>query len=114
LYDFSPTFRFQHGETSILLGVQMKQGVTGLGPMPHYFLHLRDGSHLSEDPEGQMFDDLAAAEREATEGAREVMADSLRFGQPLGVHREIVVSDDAGRTVSTVAFRTALPREETV
>lgn len=27
------------------------------------------------------------------QGAREVMADSLRSGQPLGVHREIVVSD---------------------
>jgi hypothetical protein len=34
--------------------------------MPHYFLHLRDGSQLFEDPEGRMFDDLAGAEREAT------------------------------------------------
>lgn len=82
--------------------------------MPHYFLHLRDGSELFEDPEGQMFHDLAAAEHEATEGAREAMADRLRFGQPLGAHREIVVSDSEGRAVSTVAFRTALPREETV
>ena len=82
--------------------------------MPHYFLHLRDGAQLFEDPEGQLFDDLAAAEHEATQGARDVMADSLRFGQPLRVHREIVVSDSEGRTVSTVAFRTALPREETV
>jgi hypothetical protein len=81
--------------------------------MPHYFLQLRDGSHLSEDREGQVFDDLAAAEREAREGAREVMADSLRFGQPLGLHREIVVSDSEGRTVSTVPFRKLLPSEET-
>ena len=77
--------------------------------MPHYFLHLRDGSQLFEDPEGQTFDDLAAAVREATQGAREIMADNLRFGKPLGVHREIVVSDIEGRPVSTVAFRTALP-----
>ena len=82
--------------------------------MPHYFLHLKRCSQLIEDLEGQMFDDLAAAEREETEGAREVTADSLRSGQPLGVHREIVVSDSEGRTVSAVPFRTVLPSEETV
>jgi hypothetical protein len=104
---FQPNFSLQQGETPVLMGVQTRSN--GSWTMPYYFLHLRDDSQLIEDLEGQMFDDLAAAEREAIEGAREIMADSLRCGRALGIHREIVVSDDDGRTVSTVAFRTVLP-----
>ena len=49
--------------------------------MPRYFLHVQSSSDILEDPVGQEFDDLAAAEREAAAAACELMAEALRWGQ---------------------------------
>ncbi|MGE0853787.1 MAG: hypothetical protein AB7O44_29935 [Hyphomicrobiaceae bacterium] len=77
--------------------------------MPRYFLHVQSSSDILEDPVGQDFDDLAAAEREAAAAACELMAEALRWGKPLGLQRKMLINDAAGRTVSTVPFAAALP-----
>jgi Domain of unknown function (DUF6894) len=77
--------------------------------MTRYFLHVQDGSDMLEDPCGQIFADLAAAEREAAAAARDLMAEALRCNEPLGLKRMMLINDEAGHTVSTVAFTAALP-----
>jgi hypothetical protein len=79
--------------------------------MTRYFLHVQDGSDILEDPWGQNFDDLAAAEREAAASARELMAEALRWNNPLGLQRMMLINSEAGHTVSTVAFTAALPAD---
>ena len=79
--------------------------------MPRYFLHVQSSSDILEDPVGQDFDDLAAAEREAAAAACELMAEALRRGKPLGLQRKVLINDAAGRTVSTVPFAAALPAD---
>jgi hypothetical protein len=77
--------------------------------MTRYFLHVQEGSDILEDPCGQNFADLAAAEREAAASARDLMAEALRCNEPLGLQRMMLINDEAGHTVCTVAFTTALP-----
>lgn len=79
--------------------------------MPRYFLHVKDGSGLTHDPEGEELGDLAAAQQEAAAAARDLMAECLRKGEPLGVHREVVIDDQSGDMVATVSFASALPAE---
>lgn len=79
--------------------------------MPRYFLHIQNGTELVQDPDGQEFDDVAAAELEAAQCARELMADCLRSGQPLGLGRAMVICDEAGAIVARVFFASAIPPE---
>lgn len=79
--------------------------------MPRYFLHIQNGTELVQDPDGQEFDDVAAAELEAAQCARELMADCLRSGQPLGLGRAMVICDEAGAIVARVSFASAIPPE---
>jgi hypothetical protein len=76
--------------------------------MPRYFLHVRNQSELMEDPEGQECDSVEAAVREATQAARDLMAECLRNGQPLDKGRVMVVQDEAGEIVAEVPFERAL------
>ena len=77
--------------------------------MPHYFIHIQDGAELIEDPDGAQYQDVAAAEREANEGARHLMAECLRWGQPLHASREMVICDDRGIVLSSILFSHAIP-----
>lgn len=77
--------------------------------MPRFFLHVRNGSELVEDPDGEEFDTLAAAEREAEAAARDLMAERLRCGLSMDVDREMVISAEDGAIASTIPFRRALP-----
>ena len=79
--------------------------------MPHYFLHIQDGADLIEDPDGAEYVDVAAAEQEAIEGAREVMADCLRSGKPMGESREILICDHRGIVLSRFLFSNAIPAD---
>jgi hypothetical protein len=79
--------------------------------MPHYFLHVQDGSEVLEDFDGEDFTDLAAATREAAAAARDLMAEAMRCDRPLGLQKTMLVNDAAGRTVSSVAFTAALPAD---
>ena len=79
--------------------------------MPRYFLHVQNSSDILEDDVGQDFDDLAAAEREATAAACELMAEALRWGKPMGRQKKMLIIDETRRTVSTVPFTAALPHD---
>jgi hypothetical protein len=79
--------------------------------MHRYFLHIRNGTELLADHDGQEFDDVAAAEQEAAQSARDLMAECLRLAQPLGLGREMVICDDAGSVVAKVPFAKAIPEE---
>lgn len=88
-------------------------------PMPRYFLHFKEGpDHFKEgpdviiDPEGQEFADLSAAHHEAAEVARDLMAERLRSGQPLGLGHEVIIANEYGDALATVVFQAALPEED--
>jgi Domain of unknown function (DUF6894) len=80
--------------------------------MPRYFFHVRDGSDLLTDPDGQELDDLAAAHQEAVKTGRDLMAECLRCDRSLGLDRAIVVADENGAIVSEVSFKAALPPDD--
>ena len=77
--------------------------------MPRYFLHVNERSALLVDPDGQECADLAAARQEATEAARDLMAERLRAGEPLGLHREMIIADEHGTTFATLSFHEVVP-----
>jgi hypothetical protein len=79
--------------------------------MPRYFLHVKDGSDLLQDLDGQEFDDLTAAKQEAIGAVRDLMAECLRCGRPLGLSRAMVIADENGATLAMVLFESALPTE---
>jgi hypothetical protein len=39
------------------------------------------------------------------------MASDLRSGQPLGLNRSIVITDESGDTIAEVSFKDVLPPE---
>ena len=80
--------------------------------MPHYFLHIQDGADLIEDPKGAEYVDVAAAEREAAEDARHLMAECLRWGNSLQASREMVICDARGIALSSIAFASAIPPDD--
>jgi hypothetical protein len=48
--------------------------------MPKYFFHVRNGDELMEDPEGMELPNVVAARVEATQAARDIVAERIRFG----------------------------------
>lgn len=78
--------------------------------MPCYFLHVRDGGHLTKDKEGEDFPNLAEALAEGLETAREMWADALREGSGRDyLDAIIIIADAEGRELMTVSFIGALP-----
>jgi hypothetical protein len=74
--------------------------------MPLYYFHVREGSAgLLSDPEGSHLPDLAAARKEAVEGARQLISTAVLTGEPLGLGREMQVDDENGTTLLTLRFR---------
>ncbi len=77
--------------------------------MPHFFMHLRQGSETIEDLEGEEFANLHEARRTAIAAAREIMSDRVGKGQePDGT--AILIADDSGRIVLVVQFEEAIDR----
>jgi hypothetical protein len=71
--------------------------------MPYLYLHLREGDDLIQDTEGSNYSDLAAAELAALSGLREIVGESLKWGQPVKP-LAIVVSDVEGNILATVTL----------
>jgi uncharacterized protein DUF6894 len=71
--------------------------------MPRFFLHLRDGGQLLEDPEGSELPGLDAARADALAAAREIAAERLKAGAP-PIAGEFEIRDGAGRLLATVPF----------
>ena len=72
--------------------------------MPRFYLHIRDGDHTIWDEEGYDLPDLTAARAEAIQGARTVLSEKLKIGEPLDGQR-IDIMDEAGSLLATVWFK---------
>ncbi|HEY2007931.1 MAG TPA: hypothetical protein VGH23_03005 [Rhizomicrobium sp.] len=77
--------------------------------MPRYFFHVREGSDLNRDGEGQDFPDAEAARREAINSVREILGEKLLHGGALN-HRSIEIADETGHVVDVVCSRDVLLR----
>jgi len=75
--------------------------------MPRYFFHIREGSDLNRDGEGQEFANVEAARREAINSVREIMGEKLLHGGPMN-HRSIEIADETGRVVDEINSRDVL------
>ncbi len=75
--------------------------------MPRFFFHVREGSDLSRDREGQEFPNAEAARREAVSSGREMLGESLLHGGRVGA-RQIEIADETGHVVDVVHERDVL------
>jgi hypothetical protein len=69
--------------------------------MPRYFFHVREGSTLSRDTEGQELPNVEAARQEAVSASREILGDKLLHGGSLN-SRTIEIADETGHVVDVV------------
>jgi len=69
--------------------------------MPRYFFHVREGSELSRDAEGQELPNAEAARKEAVSTTREMLGEKLLHGGSID-HRSIEIADETGRVVDVV------------
>jgi hypothetical protein len=79
--------------------------------MPQNFLHLRNGTDHTLDPEGKDYANLDEARHEAIESARELVSQSALSGKALQLGSAFEITDDAGIVVTTVCFRDAFPSD---
>jgi hypothetical protein len=75
--------------------------------MPRYYFHVREGSTLNRDEEGQDLPNAEAARREAVSASREILGDKLLHGGSLD-HRTIEIADETGHVVDMVNTRDVL------
>jgi predicted O-methyltransferase YrrM len=75
--------------------------------MPRYFLHIRDGDELIPDEEGSDLPDLDAAREEAIQGARDILAEKIRTGDPLDGEK-IEICDAQGHVLAVIPFRSMI------
>lgn len=75
--------------------------------MPHFHLHIRNGSGVADDEEGREFRDLSEAKRAALQGLRDLMAEELRSGV-LYAGSFIEVTDSQGAVLAVVTFTDAV------
>lgn len=71
--------------------------------MSKFFLNIRLNGAL-EDLEGYEFENLEQARHEAELAAREIVAEDLKAGYPLGLSRSIVILDEARMEVAELLF----------
>jgi hypothetical protein len=78
--------------------------------MGRYFLHLEEvGGHIIKDREGLELLNLRAAQEEALEAARGLLADAIKSGADLDAEA-VIVTDDQGHELDRVPLRVALPK----
>ena len=75
--------------------------------MPRYFFHVREGSTLNRDAEGQELPDVEAARKEASSASREILGEKLLHGGSLD-SRTIEIADETGHIVDVVNARDVL------
>jgi hypothetical protein len=74
-----------------------------------YFFHIKDGADLIKDQEGTELPTAHAARLQALLSARELWADAIRSGKPLGADA-VVIADEHGGTLTFVPMNEALPK----
>jgi hypothetical protein len=77
--------------------------------MARYYFHIREGTRLIHDEEGVDLPDLPTAKREALQGARELLAEAIKTGQP-SVPDAFVIADQAGRALDIIPLEMLLPK----
>ena len=77
--------------------------------MSRFYFHLQAGGQVVPDDEGTDLPDLSAAQREAIQSAREMLADAIKSGKP-EIAEAIVIADEAGRALAVVPFLAVLPK----
>lgn len=75
--------------------------------MPRYFFHVREGSDVSRDIEGQELAGVEAARREAINVSREILGEKLLHGGALN-NRTIEIADETGHVVDVVSSNDVL------
>jgi hypothetical protein len=75
--------------------------------MPRFYLHLRDGDDLIEDPDGSDLPDVEAAKEEARVSARHILAERVRSGKAIG-NQCFEIVDELGNMCVTMWLREVL------
>jgi hypothetical protein len=78
--------------------------------MPRYYFHVREGSQLSRDMEGQELANVEAARHEAVAANREILGEKLLHGGALD-HRTIEIADESGHVVDVVNVKDVLYKQ---
>ena len=76
--------------------------------MSRYFFHIKDGAELIQDPEGSELATMADARCQAMKSARELWADAIKSGKPLGADAVVIADEHGGLTF--VPMAEALPK----
>jgi len=69
-----------------------------------YFIHIITAQERLVDPDGTEFTDLASARAEASQSARDLMAEELRCGRPVPFAWQVQVADEAGNVLLILPF----------
>jgi hypothetical protein len=77
--------------------------------MARYYFHIKDGADLIKDQEGTELATPDAARVQALRSARELWADAIKSGKPLGADA-LIVADEQGETFTFVPMNEALPK----
>jgi hypothetical protein len=75
--------------------------------MPRYYFNIYDHGRLIVDEEGTDLPDVAAARKEAEEGARELLADALRAHTEIN-GKSMEILDASGNLIATLKVRDVL------
>ena len=78
--------------------------------MGRFYFHLSDGEEITLDEEGTELPDLSAAEGEAVQAARELLAEAIKSGRA-EVPEAFVIADEEGREIDTVPLTAVLPED---
>ena len=71
--------------------------------MARYYFHFKNGVELIKDEEGSELPTLDEARLQALKAGRELWADSIKAGKPLGVDA-IVIADEQGQILPSSRF----------
>lgn len=69
--------------------------------MPVFYLHIRDGDDVVEDPDGSDLPDIEAAKEEARVSARYIIAEMVRAGKIIG-NLQFEIVDEVGNLCATM------------
>lgn len=75
--------------------------------MPLYYLNIRDGSHLIEDPEGSDHSNLEQARDEAIRSARQILAERVLADEVID-GQVFEITDETGAVKATVPLKSVL------
>src|SRR5262245_6080538 len=69
-----------------------------------YYFHIVTNNERLVDPDGGEFTDLASARAEASQSARDLMAEELRGGRSVPFGWQVQVADGEGKVLLTLPF----------